>query len=79
VGHYELSPDKGAIVGEVPGRRGIFNYNGLSAHGVMQSRGLGEAMAELLVREKWPSDLNLDELSEQRFGGSGLLRERMYV
>src|SRR5213079_526390 len=34
VGHYELSPDKGAIVGPVPGRAGLFNYCGLSAHGV---------------------------------------------
>ncbi len=79
VGHYELSPDKGAIVGQVPQRPGIFNYSGLSAHGVMQSRALGEAMAELLVRGNWPADLNLDELSEQRFAGPSLLQERMYV
>ena len=78
-GHYELSPDKTAIVGPVPDRPRIFNYNGLSAHGVMQSRALGDALAELLARGKWPSDLNLDELSEARFGGRALSVEKMYV
>ena len=78
VGHYELSPDKGAIVGPVPGRGGLFNYCGLSAHGVMQSRALGEAMAELLLRGAWPADMNLDELGEARFG-SKPLSEPMYV
>jgi len=77
-GHYELSPDKGAIVGEVPDRAGIFNYCGLSAHGVMQSRALGEAMAALLVGGAWPAEMNLDELSERRFGNK-LLSEPMYV
>lgn len=79
VGHYELSPDKGAIVGPVPGRENLFNYNGLSAHGVMQSRALGEAMAHLLVDGKWPDELNLDELAESRFEAARSLVEPMYV
>ena len=78
VGHYELSPDKGAIVGPVPDRPGLFNFCGLSAHGVMQSRALGEAMAEHLTRGGWPADMNLDELTEARFGGRQL-SEPMYV
>jgi glycine/D-amino acid oxidase-like deaminating enzyme len=79
VGHYELSPDKGAIVGAVPERAGLFNYCGLSAHGVMQSRALGEAMAALLVEGAWPEEFELDELSEARFGPKKLLVESMYV
>ncbi|MGB7160739.1 MAG: FAD-dependent oxidoreductase [Tepidisphaeraceae bacterium] len=78
-GHYELTPDKAAIVGDVPNRPGIYNYNGLSAHGVMQSRGIGEALAERFARGAWPADLNLDELSESRFGPRKTLAERMYV
>ena len=78
VGHYELSPDKGAIIGPVPDRPGLFNYCGLSAHGVMQSRGLGEALAELLTRGAWPADMNLDELTESRFASKPLV-EPMYV
>ena len=79
VGHYELSPDKGAIIGPVPGREGLHNYNGLSAHGVMQSRALGDALAEFLVRGAWPAEMNLDGLSASRFGPKNLLSESMYV
>ncbi len=78
-GHYELTPDKAAIVGDVPDRPGILNYNGLSAHGVMQSRAIGEALAEWMVRGTWPAELNLDELSESRFGPRKTLAEHMYV
>lgn len=79
VGHYELSPDKTAIVGPVTDRPGIFNLNGLSAHGVMQSRALGEAMAEHLLTGKWPADLNLDALNESRFVPGRTMSEKMYV
>lgn len=78
-GHYELSADKSAIVGPVPGRDGMFNLNGLSAHGVMQSRGLGEAMATLLTQGCWPDGLDLAVLSEQRFGSAQAGAEKMYV
>jgi glycine/D-amino acid oxidase-like deaminating enzyme len=78
-GHYELTPDKAAVVGPVPDRPSIYNYNGLSAHGVMQSRALGEAMADYLTRGAWPADLDLSELSEARFAPGRLLGERMYV
>jgi sarcosine oxidase, subunit beta len=78
VGHYELSPDKNAIVGPVPQRDGLFNYNGLSAHGVMQSRALGEALASLLIDGRWSDELNLDCLLEARFE-RGSVMEKMYV
>jgi hypothetical protein len=45
----------------------------------MQSRALGEALAELLTRGAWAEGMNLDELSENRFEGRATLRERMYV
>jgi glycine/D-amino acid oxidase-like deaminating enzyme len=79
VGHYELSPDKGAMVGAVPGREGLYNYNGLSAHGVMQSWALGDALAEFLTKGTWPTEMNLDELSEARFASNRRLAETMYV
>ena len=79
VGHYELSADKSAIVGPVPDRLGLFNLNGLSAHGVMQSRALGEAMAAYLIDGRWPSGLDLDELSEARFDPGQRTSEKMYV
>jgi sarcosine oxidase subunit beta len=79
VGHYELSPDKGAIIGPVPDRPGLYNYSGLSAHGVMQSRALGEALAHHLLTKSWPAELDLEELGEARFGPRKLLSESMYV
>jgi sarcosine oxidase subunit beta len=78
-GHYELSADKSAIVGPVPGRPGMFNLNGLSAHGVMQSRALGQAMANYLVEGKWPGGLDLDQLNESRFAPGKRTSEKMYV
>lgn len=78
-GHYELSADKSAIVGPVPDRPGLFNLNGLSAHGVMQSRGLGLALASLLAAGHWPPDLDLSELSEHRFAAGQPGAEKMYV
>jgi len=65
--HYDLSPDRLPIVGPVPGRAGMFNYNGLSIHGVILSRALGEAMAVQLVHNRWPVGLDLNELTAGRF------------
>lgn len=79
VGHYELSPDKGAILGDVPNRPGIFNYNGLSAHGVMQSYAIGDSLAEFLVHRRWAPDLDLGILNESRFAAGVSFRESMYV
>jgi sarcosine oxidase subunit beta len=78
-GHYELSPDKSAIVGDVPGKPGIHNLSGLSAHGVMQSRALGEALAGWIADGRWPDGLNLDALSETRFTSAPGGSEKMYV
>jgi len=77
-GHYEMSADKFAIIGPVPNRKEIYNYNGLSAHGVMQSRALGDSLAHYLTTGTWPADLNLDALSQSRFETPGTV-EKMYV
>ena len=53
--------EEGHLYGSVAARENIYNYNGLSAHGVMQSWGLGDALAEKLTRGAWPAELNLDE------------------
>jgi glycine/D-amino acid oxidase-like deaminating enzyme len=79
VGHYELSADKSAIVGPVPSCPGVFNLNGLSAHGVMQSRALGEALAGFILEARWPAGLDLNELAESRFTPALRISEKMYV
>jgi sarcosine oxidase subunit beta len=71
VGHYELTSDKSAAIGAVPGREGMFVCAGLSGRGITLSRAIGEALADLLTRGRWPDDLNLDALTPSRFGSSG--------
>ncbi|MGH7215575.1 MAG: NAD(P)/FAD-dependent oxidoreductase [Tepidisphaeraceae bacterium] len=66
-GHDDLTPDHHPVIGPVPGRPGIHNLNGLSAAGISLSRGLAEALAYRLIDNRWPSDLDLDVLSESRF------------
>ena len=39
----------------------------------------GDAMAQLLTKQSWPADLNLDELREDRFEPGNLVIEKMYV
>jgi sarcosine oxidase subunit beta len=67
VAYDDYSADRRAIVGPVPGRAGIFNFNGLSARQTSTAHAMARAMAELLVTGHWPQGLDLDELSEARF------------
>jgi len=69
--HDETSPDGRAVVGAVPGIAGLFNFSGISARTMSQCHSLADAMAERLTREKWPADLDLEELNESRFGSVG--------
>ncbi len=72
-GSYEISPDHHAILGEVPGVRGLFLANGFSGHGFQHSPAVGEVMAELLLGEK-PS-IDISSLSIERFRKGELIRE----
>jgi glycine/D-amino acid oxidase-like deaminating enzyme len=67
VAYDDYSADRRAIVGPVPGLRGLFNFNGLSARQTSTAHAMARAMAELLITGHWPDGLNLDELSEARF------------
>lgn len=67
VAYDDYSADRRAIVGPVPGRSGLFNFNGLSARQTSTAHAMARAMAERLVTGRWPQGLNLDELSEARF------------
>jgi sarcosine oxidase subunit beta len=51
-GMYEMSPDHHAILGPVPGVRGLFLANGFSGHGVMHSPATGRILADLIVHGK---------------------------
>jgi len=48
-GLYEMSPDRHAILGRVPGTDSFWLINGSSGHGVMHSPALGQLMAEMIL------------------------------
>ena len=47
-GLYEMSPDKHAILGAVPGCENFYCINGSSGHGVMHAPSLGQLLAEIM-------------------------------
>ena len=47
-GLYEMSPDKHAILGAVPGCENFYCINGSSGHGVMHAPALGQLLAEIM-------------------------------
>lgn len=67
VAYDDYSADRRAIVGPVPGRAGLFNFNGLSARQTSTAHAMARAMAELLTTGRWPDALDLDEMGEARF------------
>jgi glycine/D-amino acid oxidase-like deaminating enzyme len=64
-GLYEMSPDRQGIVGEAPGRPGLWLCCGFSGHGFMQAPAIGHLLAErLLGREP---EIDLAPYSPERF------------
>lgn len=72
-GSYEISPDNHAILGEVPGVKGLFLANGFSGHGFQHSPAVGQVMADLILGEK-PS-IDIRPLSIERFSKGELIPE----
>lgn len=48
-GLYEMSPDKRALLGAVPGCPNLYALAGASGHGVMHAPALGQLLAELIL------------------------------
>jgi sarcosine oxidase, subunit beta len=69
VGLYDLSPDRTAIAGAVPGRPGMFEVHGFSGRGVMQAHALTALVAELIVEGVAPPPL--PAFSATRFDPGG--------
>ena len=51
VGMYTLSPDSQALIGPVPGLRGLFVVSGFSGHGFKLAPSIGEGVAQMLAEE----------------------------
>jgi sarcosine oxidase subunit beta len=75
-GHYEMSPDRNAIIGETAEPTRFLYATGFSGHGFQQAPAVGEHIAELIVGRQ--QTLDLSPLSLDRFE-QGRTREERFV
>ncbi len=77
-GEYNMSPDAQPIVGLSENVSGYFYAVGFSGHGFMVAPAVGEALAEWIVFGK-PKNVDISQLSLERFKGKEFLKERSVV
>lgn len=70
-GLYEVSPDRHAILGAVPGLSNLYLVNGSSGHGVMHAPALGQLLAEIICETR-TSTLDVHPLRPTRFAEAAL-------
>ncbi len=75
-GLYEISPDNHAILGDLPGIRGLILANGFSGHGFQHSPAVGKVISELIVEGK-ATTIDISPLSIRRFERGELILEPM--
>jgi glycine/D-amino acid oxidase-like deaminating enzyme len=76
-GVYDVTPDRQAIVGPVPGFDGLFVAAGFSGHGFMMAPEIGRGVAAMVVGE--PPGESFTHLRPDRFLTGDLLHERAVV
>lgn len=79
VGHYDYNTlDQNAILGQWPGRPGLYLAAGFSGHGLQQSPAVGRGLAELIVHGGYRS-LDLSDLGPERVLAGHPFLERAVV
>lgn len=73
-GLYELSPDKHAILGGVPGVQGLWLASGFSGHGVMHAPATGRILSDLVLHGRCDA-IDWSVLGFERFRTGALLHE----
>ena len=76
-GVYDLTPDRQAIVGAVPGHDGLYAAAGFSGHGFMMAPEIGRGLAAMVVGE--PPGEAFAHLRPDRFGREALLPETQVI
>lgn len=78
-GHYDMNDlDHNALLGPVPGLRGLLVASGFSGHGLQQSPAVGRGLAELVVHGRYVT-LDLSPLGYDRYPQGRPLVERNIV
>jgi sarcosine oxidase, subunit beta len=73
-GLYDMSPDHSAILGPLPGAKGVYFSAGFSGHGLMHAPAVGISMAEYLLNGK-TSTIDVSDFSLDRFKSGKLIEE----
>jgi sarcosine oxidase subunit beta len=76
-GLYEDTPDANAIIGTVPGIKGLYLASGFSGHGFMHSPAVGRIVAGLVL-EKLPAS-EFSAFALERFGSKTYQKERCLI
>jgi sarcosine oxidase, subunit beta len=76
-GVYDVTPDRQAIVGPVPGHDGLYVAAGLSGHGFMMAPEIGRGVAAMVLGE--PAGEKFDHLRPNRFQTGRLAYESAVV
>lgn len=76
-GFYDMTPDRQAVIGAVPGHDGLWVAAGFSGHGFMMAPVVGEWLADAVLDGRVRAELEL--LSPARFESDALLPEPQVV
>jgi sarcosine oxidase subunit beta len=77
-GWYDVTPDRQPIIGEIPGREGLWVAAGLNGRGLMMAPSIGRAVANAISGGVESDDV-LVSLSAKRFEGDTLVPESQVV
>ena len=76
-GLYDMTPDRQAIVGPVPGHEGLYVAAGFSGHGFMMAPEIGRGVAAMVTGE--PPDETFSHLRPDRFEAGRVTHEHAVV
>jgi glycine/D-amino acid oxidase-like deaminating enzyme len=79
-GLYAVTPDCSGVAGRVAGFANLFEAHSFTGRGVMQSYGVGTAMAALIATGGFAGEVDLSPLSRSRFGDPArLVPEELHI
>jgi len=71
--------DENAILGDYSGIEGLYLAVGFSGHGVMESAGVGKSMSEFILKNKFETIPEVEQLKFTRFKEGKLVKETIVI